>query len=71
MSFPELRVGYPPETHIAVVHKASWAEERIIRGTLDDIAVKVKKEDITSQSVIIVGDVLNKSGVSILYGGEK
>ena len=41
------------------------------RGTLDDIAVKVKKEDIKSQSVIIVGDVLNKSGVSILYGGEK
>ena len=67
----ELRVGYPPETHVAVVHKASWAEERIIRGTLDDIAVKVKKEDIKSQSVIIVGDVLNKSGVSILYGGEK
>ena len=67
----ELRVGYPPETHVAVVHKASWAEERIIRGTLDDIAVKVKKEDIKSQSVIIVGDVLNKSGVSVLYGGEK
>jgi len=65
----ELRDGYSPKTPVAVVHKASWTEERIIRGTLDDIAVKVKKEDIKSQSVIIVGDVLNRSGVSILYSG--
>ncbi len=63
----ELRAGYPPETPVAVVHKASWKEERIIRGTLDDIAGKVKKEDIKSQSVIVVGDVLEKSGVSKLY----
>jgi precorrin-4/cobalt-precorrin-4 C11-methyltransferase len=67
----ELLVGYPPDTPVAVVHKASWTEERIIRGTLDDIAEKVKTEGIKSQSVIIVGTVLEKSGVSKLYGGSE
>jgi precorrin-4/cobalt-precorrin-4 C11-methyltransferase len=68
----ELRVGYPPETPVAVVHKASWREEEIIRGTLGDITDKVKQAGLKSQSVIIVGDVLEKSGISILYsGGEK
>ncbi len=54
---------------MAVVHKASWTKERIIRGTLDDIAEKVKTAGIKSQSVIIVGAVLEKSGVSKLYSG--
>jgi len=67
----ELLVGYSPDTPVAVVHKASWAEEWIIRGTLDDIAEKVKTEGIKSQSVIIVGEVLEKSGVSKLYGGSE
>lgn len=67
----ELRVGYPPETPVAVVHKASWREQKILRGTLDDIAEKVKQAGLKSQSVIIVGAVLEKSGISILYGGEE
>ncbi len=67
----ELRFGYPPETPAAVVHKASWTEERIIRGTLEDIAEKVKNAGIKSQSVIIVGDALEKSGISKLYSGGK
>jgi precorrin-4/cobalt-precorrin-4 C11-methyltransferase len=68
----ELRVGYPPETPVAVVHKASWKDEKILRGTLEDITEKVRNAGVKSQSVIIVGDVLEKSGISILYsGGEK
>ncbi len=68
----ELRVGYPPGTPVAVVHKASWTEEeKIIKGTLEDIAEKVKSAGIKSQSVIIVGDALEKSGVSKLYGGDE
>nr|CBH39367.1 putative cobalt-precorrin-4 C(11)-methyltransferase [uncultured archaeon] len=67
----ELLVGYSPDTPVAVVHKASWSEEQIIRGTLDDIAEKVKIDGIKSQSVIIVGAVLEKSGLSKLYGGSE
>jgi len=66
----ELRVGYPHDTPIAVVYKASWREEKIIRGTLGDITEKVKKAGVKSQSVIIVGDVLEKTGFSRLYGGD-
>lgn len=67
----DLREGYPPETPVAVVYKASWKEEKIIRGTLEDIAEQVKNANIKSQSVIIVGDVLEKSGISKLYGGDE
>lgn len=68
----ELCVGYPLTTPVAVVHKASWREEKIIRGSLGDITEKVRNAGVKSQSVIIVGDVLEKAGFSKLYsGGEK
>ena len=67
----DLLGGYSPETPVAVVYKASWKEEKILRGTLEDIAEQVKNANIKSQSVIIVGDVLEKSGISKLYGGDE
>ena len=68
------RGGYAPDTPVAVVHKASWrGEEQVITGTLRDIAEKVREAGIERQSLIIVGDVLRRSGVSMLYSvrGEK
>lgn len=51
--------GVPEDSPIAVVYKATWkGEEKIIRGTLKDIAEKVKKERITRDAVIIVGRIL-------------
>lgn len=63
----ELRFGYPPETPVAVIYRASWNDEKIITGNLKNISEKVKSTGIKSQSVIIVGEVLNKSGLSKLY----
>lgn len=54
-----LQGGYPPNTPIAVVHKASWPEEKIISGTLADVVRKVKAAGIKKTALIIVGDVLN------------
>jgi precorrin-4/cobalt-precorrin-4 C11-methyltransferase len=51
--------GYSRDTSIAVVHKASWREEKIVKGTLDDIVEKVKKAGIKETALIIVGEVLN------------
>ena len=51
--------GYSKDTPVAVVHKASWREEKIIKGTLDDIVGKVKKAGIKETALIIVGEVLN------------
>lgn len=51
--------GYEETTPIAVVKKATWEDQEIIKGTLKDIAEKVKKANITKTAMIIVGDVLN------------
>lgn len=54
----ELLQGYPEDTPVAVVERASWPDERAITGTLNDIAEKVKDAGIKRQAMIIVGDVL-------------
>lgn len=38
--------GYREETPVAVVYHASWDDEKIVRGTLKDIAEKVKKREL-------------------------
>lgn len=50
--------GYTKETPAAVVYRASWADERVITGTLADIARKVKAARIVKTAVVIVGDVI-------------
>lgn len=51
--------GYNENTPIAVVKKASWKEQLIVRGTLSDIVDKVKKANITKTAMIVVGEVLD------------
>ncbi|AXI25741.1 cobalt-precorrin-4 C(11)-methyltransferase [Methanofervidicoccus sp. A16] len=51
--------GYRRDTPVAVVYKASWKEEKIVRGTLEDIVPKVKEANIRKTALIIVGDVLD------------
>ncbi|MFT5700661.1 MAG: precorrin-4/cobalt-precorrin-4 C11-methyltransferase [Desulforhopalus sp.] len=50
--------GYPDKTPVAVVEKASWPEERHIRGTLATIAQQVADAKITKTAIIAVGEVL-------------
>ncbi len=52
--------GYPETTPVAVVEKASWPEERRIRGTLATISDEVKAAGITRTAMIAVGDVLRE-----------
>ncbi len=64
----QLREGYPPETPVAVVYKASWPEEKIMRGTLQDIAAKVREQGINKTALILVGGFLgNEYERSLLY----
>ena len=53
-----LRGAYTEDTPAAVVCRASWADESILRGTLADIAGVVRDAGIDRQALIIVGDVL-------------
>lgn len=50
--------GYKSETQVAVVYKASWPDEKIVLGNLDNIAKKVKEEGIKKTALILVGDFL-------------
>ena len=64
----KLKKGYGRNVPIAVVEKASWEDERIIIGTLEDISEKVKKFDITKCAQILVGDFIDCSyKKSLLY----
>ena len=55
----ELSKNYPINTPVAVVKKATWPDQEIVKGTLKDIAIKVKQANITKTAMIIVGEVLN------------
>ncbi len=49
---------YGADCPVAVVYRASWPGETIIRGTLADIAAKVRAAKITRTALILVGPVL-------------
>lgn len=55
----KLRRGYKRNVNIAVIERATWEDERVIIGTLDDIAEKVKDAGITKCAQILVGDFIN------------
>ena len=60
----ELLTHYKSTTPVAVVQKASWPDEKILRGTLNNISDKVKSSGITKTSMIVVGDVLDTEGIT-------
>ena len=63
--------GYAPETPIAVVQRASWPDQRILRGRLNDIAAKAAEEGVDRTAMIVVGHCLDKEyELSRLYAPE-
>lgn len=49
---------YNKETPAAVVYRATWKDQKIIKGTLGNIVNKTKESKIIKTALIIVGDVL-------------
>lgn len=65
-----LAAGYAPETPVALVYRASWPDERIVRGRLAEIANLAELGELTHQGLIIVSPALTGSATtSHLYGG--
>ncbi len=52
--------GYPMDTPIAVVYKATWPEEKIVKGTMQNIAQKVRENGINKTALILVGRFLGE-----------
>ncbi len=63
-------VAYQKDTPAAVVYHASWDDEKIIRGTVGDIADRVEAQGIDRSAMIIIGGVLSPENFkrSHLYG---
>ena len=63
-----IEAGYPPETPIAVVYKASWPEQKIVIGELSNMPQKVKEAKIEKTAMTVVGGFLgDKYSLSKLY----
>ena len=50
--------GYKNSTPVAVVYRASWDDQKIIKGTLKDITKKIQDEKITRTAIVIISDVI-------------
>ena len=74
--------GYTKDTPVAIAYRVGWEDEQFIRGTLADIAAKVRDAKITRQALIFVGKAVDPAlrdpalvsdeafATSHLYSGE-
>lgn len=56
--------GYDEDTPSALIYKATWPDEKIIRAPLSEIARSAQKEGIDHFALLIVGDALEKNDFS-------
>ncbi len=54
----ELTTHYPLDTPVAVIQRATWPDQKIVMGTLENIAEQVKKAGIRKTAQILVGRFL-------------
>ena len=57
----DLVPSYGEDCPVAVVYRASWPDEQVIRGSLADIRDKVRAAKITRTALILVGPVLGEA----------
>jgi len=63
--------GYSPETPAAIVYKATWPDEKVIKTTIKDLGKEAKANNISKTSLILIGDFLSGNGEkSKLYDGS-
>jgi precorrin-4/cobalt-precorrin-4 C11-methyltransferase len=63
--------GYSEDTPVAVVQKASWPDQKIIRGTLATLAKQMSEAGIDRTAMIVVGRCLDASyELSRLYAAD-
>jgi len=65
------RVECPPDTPAAVVYHASWPDQKVVRGTVADIAEKARAAGIERTALIVIGKAVEGAasgfGRSVLY----
>jgi precorrin-4/cobalt-precorrin-4 C11-methyltransferase len=68
----ELTPFYGADCPVAIVFRASWPEERVLRGTLVSIAGQVRESGLERTALILVGPALANEdfGESALYSAD-
>lgn len=61
----ELLQGYPGDTPVVIIEKATWPDQKVLRGALKDIVSLVKKADIKKTTLIYIGESLRASEKSL------
>jgi len=61
----ELLEGYTEDTPVVIIEKATWPEQRVIRGTLKELDSLVKNAGIKKTALIYVGKSLRASEKSL------
>ncbi len=54
-----LEGGYQEDTPAAIVYKATWPDQKVIRTTVGGLAASAKENDITKTALILIGDFLS------------
>lgn len=63
--------GVSPATPAAIVYKASWPDEKVVRGTVGELADMSEKSGISKTALILVGDFLGREyELSRLYAAD-
>lgn len=53
-----IKGGYPVNTPVAIVYKATWPDERVYRGTISTLDEMVRENKLTKTALILVGAFL-------------
>ncbi len=60
--------GYAPDTPVAIVHRATWPDELIIKCTLEELAASIKEAKLVKSTLLLIGPAIEASGArSHLY----
>lgn len=63
--------GYAPDTPAAIIYKASWPEEKIVRCTVGSLAKSAAENNVSKTALICVGDFLGDAyELSRLYAPD-
>lgn len=70
-----IEAGWSEKTPVAVVYKATWPDEKIVRTTLENLDADMQKNGIRKQAMILAGwalseDIHNQDYRSKLYDKE-
>lgn len=57
----KLLLHYQEQTPVAVIQRATWEDQKIVTGTLENISQRVQQAKITKTAQILVGDFLGEN----------